>query len=135
MKLRLLGFTLIFLVILFGALFIHTSLAEANQWHIGFHLHHVYYFFGFAGLLTYLILELAAQFVPAKIAYVFLTAIMMKLGFFIVLFLGGKVQLETASMASRLSIVVPLFLFLALEGISAYYVMQSIDQPNQSKES
>lgn len=128
LKTRIIAFPVAFLVVLFLGLFLHSYLKDLNHWDIGFNLHSLYYFFGFAGLFTYFFIEICLKYAPDKVAYAFLISIMIKLGCFMLLFLGDKIQLDTASMASRISVVVPLFLFLGLEAYSIYWVMKSIPE-------
>lgn len=125
---RIVLFTIVFIVVIFSSLAIHTLLAEKNQWPIEFNLHSVYYFFGFAALVTYYLIEIAIIYVPEKVAYVFLISIMLKLGFFMIFFLSDNIELETTSMASRLAIVIPLFLFLFLEGLSIVLINKEIEK-------
>lgn len=126
-------FTAVFLAAIFGVLMLHNNLMVSNEWKVGFSLHHVYYFFGVSGFCTYLAIEGVAKAAPDKASYTFLVMVMIKLGLFMILFMGETFRLETNLMTSKLSVVIPLFLFLGLEAIATVVVLKSLDE--QSKKS
>ncbi|SFT79659.1 hypothetical protein SAMN05216474_2379 [Lishizhenia tianjinensis] len=118
----------IIIATLFLGEFIHLSIVEKNNLKVDLQISKLYYFFGFGTLFTYLLLEVGKIFTPNKILMVFIVALTMKMGAFLVLFFGGEMDIDTLSMSTRISIVIPLFLFVIMESILALIVLQQEDK-------
>lgn len=118
----------IIIATLFLGEMIHLSIVEKNNFKVDLQISKLYYFFGFGTLFTYLLLEVGKIFVPNKILMVFIVALTMKMGVFLVLFFGGEMDIDTLSMSTRVSIVIPLFLFVIMESVLALIVLQQEDK-------
>jgi hypothetical protein len=90
---------------------------------LNFSLAAVYLFFGSSALLIYLLLELATPFIRDKAGYLFLFAIMIKLGLFMLIFFGQAESGNAIPQAGKLSMIAALFIFIAIEGFAAYKVL------------
>lgn len=121
---RVIAVSAIIVATLFIGEFLHLFLVEKFQWKVDLQIASLYYFFGFGALFTYLLLELGKMFVPSKVIVVFMVSMMIKLGLFMVLFFGGELVIENLNMPTRISIVIPLFLFVIIECVLALVVFR-----------
>lgn len=95
---------------------VHQSVIAIKNFH--FSLFSVYLFHAIASLFIYLILEAVAYKMANQTGYAYLAAIFLKIGFFVLLFQGtvfAKIELDKLE---RVSLIIPLFLFLILEAIA-----------------
>lgn len=110
----------VFLVIGYWA---NSFLIEFNSASTRIPLLQVYLFHALFSVLVYVICELVYIALPAQVGYAFLASVFLKMGFFVLIFkksLFGKVEL---AMFERLSLIVPLFLFLLLEAVALAYLL------------
>lgn len=121
---RIIAVSVIIIAVLFLGEFLHLYLVEKFEWKVDLQIASLYYFFGFGALFTYLLLEVGKSFVPDKIIIIFMVSLMIKLGMFIVLFFGGELEIDTLNMSTRISIVIPLFLFVIIECVLALLVLR-----------
>lgn len=89
--------------------------AEAN---IALPIFKMYVFHLAACLIICLLIELLSVQLPTQVGYAYLASIFVKIGIFVLLFKPVLFGGSNLSMPEKLSIVIPLFLFLTLE---AYY--------------
>ena len=82
-----------------------------------FSLLEVYLFHVIFSLLIYTMVEVLFQLMPTSIGYLFLAGIMIKMGFFLLIFKDSILSSEKLIMPEKLGLIVPLFLFLVLETI------------------
>lgn len=78
----------------------------------------VYVFHALFSVMVYAICELVYLALPAQVGYAFLASVFLKMGFFVLIFknsLFGEIDLK---MLERVSLIVPLFLFLLLEAVA-----------------
>ncbi len=105
--------------VLFGVGFwANTTLIQYNDTPTQLPLLQVYLFHVLFSILIYVICELVYLALPAQVGYAFLASVFLKMGFFVLIFknsLFGEVELV---MFERVSLIVPLFLFLMLEAIA-----------------
>ncbi len=105
--------------VLFGVGFwINLNLIQHNGLPTQLPLLQVYLFHVLFSILIYVICELVYLALPAQVGYAFLASVFLKMGFFVLIFknsLFGEVEL---AMFERVSLIVPLFLFLLLEAIA-----------------
>lgn len=121
---RIIAVSVIIIAVLFLGEFLHLYLVDKFEWKVDLQIASLYYFFGFGALFTYLLLEVGKSFVPDKIIIIFMVSLMIKLGMFIVLFFGGELEIDTLNMSTRISIVIPLFLFVIIECVLALLVLR-----------
>ena len=84
-----------------------------------FSLFSVYLFHVIASLIVYGMIELAAKYMPDQAGFAYLIGVFVKMGFFMILFgsvVFGELELQKIE---RLSLIVPLFLYLITEAIAS----------------
>jgi len=111
---------IILVAVLFILLFvvsysIHTSLLNEN---LSFSLINVYLFHTISVILVYITVEVVSSKLPNQAGYAYLMMMCLKIGAFILIFQTTVFSKTTLSQAERISLVVPLFLFLIIEAIS-----------------
>ena len=82
-----------------------------------FSLLSVYLFHAIATIIIYLIVETLNEKLPNQVGYAYLMLICFKIGAFVLIFQKSIFSLETLEMTSRISLVIPLFVFLITEGV------------------
>ena len=93
--------------------FVHDTLFGEEI--INFSVYEVYVFFGVFAVFILIGLYFMNEYIPDKTGYAFLIGIFMKLGFFSIYFLGDEEKFKDPNMTERLSIIIPLILFLFIE--------------------
>ena len=108
---------IIAVIILFIAAFYLNKMMLAERYELlRFSLFNVYLFHLIGAVIVYAAVEGVASIMPNNAGYTYLATIFLKIGFFVLIFpavLSGEVKLE---MFEKLSLVIPMFLFLGLEG-------------------
>ncbi|CAM1358428.1 conserved membrane hypothetical protein [Tenacibaculum litopenaei] len=103
---------------LFGLSYgIHSFILNAQEASVSYSLLGVYIFHLIAAMFLYGIVELVAKFLPDQAAYAYLGSIFIKIGFFVLIFKASVFSNVELPMPERLSLIVPLFLFLFAEAI------------------
>ena len=74
-------------------------------------------FHAIATIIIYLIVETLNEKLPNQVGYAYLMLICFKIGAFVLIFQKSIFSLETLEMTSRISLVIPLFVFLITEGV------------------
>lgn len=82
---------------------------------LNFSVYEVYVFFGVFAVFILIGLYFMNEYIPDKTGYAFLVGIFLKLGFFLIYFLGDEEKFKDPNMTERLSIIIPLILFLFIE--------------------
>ena len=85
----------------------------------------VYLFHLLASILVYLVIEQVAEYVPAQAGYAYLAAMFLKLGFFLLLFKSTLFSEVELLKIDRISLVIPLFLFLTIEAAAVFRLLNS----------
>lgn len=103
---------------LFGLSYgIHSFILNAQEASVFYSLLGVYIFHLIAAMFVYGIVELVAKFLPDQAGYAYLGSIFIKIGFFVLIFKASVFSNVEMPMPERLSLIVPLFLFLFAEAI------------------
>lgn len=92
---------------------------------LSYSLLNVYLFHAIASILIYIILELVADRLPNQAGYTFLAGVFLKIGFFILIFQSEVFPEESLPKYEKLSLIVPLFLFLIIEAIAGSRLLNS----------
>ena len=74
-------------------------------------------FHAISSFLIYLIVEFIAENMPSQAGYAYLASVFLKMGVFILLYKSVIFSDMDISKAEKVSLVIPLFLFLILEAI------------------
>ncbi|WP_299676154.1 DUF6168 family protein [uncultured Tenacibaculum sp.] len=85
---------------------------------ISFSLLQVYLFHVIAAFVVYAIVEFVASILPNQAGYAYLASIFIKIGLFVLIFNASVFAKENLSRPERVSLVVPLFLFLITEAVA-----------------
>lgn len=78
----------------------------------------IYLFFAIAAVIIISGVEYLFKIMPASAGYGFLVGIFLKMGVFMVIFLGGNLADLKLSLLHKLSILIPLFFFMSVEALS-----------------
>lgn len=119
-------YNLIISALFFTGIFLHGFLIEKSNVSLPFSLTNIYLFFAIASSIIVTTVVLLQKTIPNQLGYLFLTAVFIKLGLFLLIFsehLYGENQLEKIA---RISIIVPLFIFLAFEGVAIGRTLKSL---------
>ena len=107
------------IVLLFAvSYFPHNYTLQLKETHLSFSLLYVYLFHVIAAIIVYSIVEFVAEKLPNQAGYAYLASIFLKIGFFVLLFQASVFANEQLSKPDRISLVIPLFLFLIVEAIA-----------------
>ncbi|SNR13990.1 DUF6168 family protein [Tenacibaculum jejuense] len=113
---RILLFTAVLVFLFILSYFTNTYLVKEMT--ISFSLLNVYVFHVLAALVVYAIVEFIADILPNQAGYAYLASIFIKIGLFVLIFNASVFSKENLSRPERVSLVVPLFLFLITEAVA-----------------
>ncbi|MFD0964569.1 DUF6168 family protein [Pseudofulvibacter geojedonensis] len=119
---RVLFYTLIVVASFVASYFLHDALLSKS---LPFSLFNNYLFHAIAAVVVYAIIELMADKLPSQAGYAYLAAIFIKMGVFMLFFqesIFGNVNLVKSD---KLSLIIPLFLFLIIEAIGVSKLLNS----------
>ncbi|WP_299834238.1 DUF6168 family protein [uncultured Tenacibaculum sp.] len=113
---RILIFTVTLILLFLLSYFTNAYLVKELTF--SFSLLQVYLFHVIAAFIVYGIIEFVASILPNQAGYAYLASIFIKIGLFVLIFNGSVFAKENLSRPERLSLVVPLFLFLITEAVA-----------------
>jgi hypothetical protein len=93
----------------------HAFLVTQN---VSFSLFGVYLFFAVSTIIIYSVVELVYNTLPNQAAYVYLALMFTKIGVFVLVFREDIFSNVNLSQLERMSLIVPLFLFLIAEALA-----------------
>lgn len=111
--------TLLFLVVFF----VHQNFMSVED--LQYSLFHVYLFHFISTLVIYTLIEGVSWKMPNQAGYAYLASIFLKIGFFVLLFKGTIFSDIVLEKEGRISLIVPLFLFLIAEAIAVSRLLNS----------
>jgi hypothetical protein len=111
-------------------LFVFLIVFYAHKYFLGikelhYSLFNVYLFHVVSTVLIYVIVETVAWKLPSQAGYAYLASIFLKIGFFVMIFQAtvfSEIELEKFE---RVSLIVPLFLFLIIEAVAVSKLLNS----------
>jgi len=103
---------------------LHNYVVLSNEISLSYSLFSIYLFHIISAITIYIIVEMVANFVPSQAGYAYLASVFLKLGFFVLIF-KNPVFTEDLSKPERLSLVIPLFLFLISEALGTAKLLNS----------
>ncbi|OSY88866.1 hypothetical protein WH52_04170 [Tenacibaculum holothuriorum] len=115
---RIILFIVSILVLFAVSYFSHDMFLMKNETYLSFSLLSVYGFHVIAAIIVYTIVELVASYLPNQAGYAYLASIFLKIGFFVLIFQASVFANEQLTKPERISLVIPLFLFLIIEAIA-----------------
>ena len=116
-------FSVALILIGFGAFFLHKMVLGSMGVQLDLDLDGLYLFFGISALLVFWICLGTYSFVRDKVGLLYLLLFSVKLGVFILIYgssLFGEVDINKIS---RLAILIPFFIFLMIEAIGVYAIL------------
>lgn len=122
---RILVFTLIVFSLLAISFFIHDYTLVSSNIYVSYPLLNVYLFHAIAASIVYIMIEVLAEKLPNQAGYAYLAAIFLKIGLFVLIFQESIMANDSLSKPERISLVVPLFLFLILEAVAVSKLLNS----------
>ncbi|CAM1369841.1 ATP synthase protein I2 [Tenacibaculum sediminilitoris] len=122
---RILFFTAAILLLFAVSFFLHNYMLASKETHLSFSLLRVYTFHVTSAIIVYSIVELVAEKLPNQAGYAYLASIFLKIGFFVLLFKASVFVNEELTKLERISLVIPLFLFLITEAIAVSKLLNS----------
>jgi len=91
---------------------------KSSQVVLSYSLLNMFLFHAIASVIVYGTIEITAEKLPSQAGYAYLAAVFLKIGFFILIFnavLFPEIELPKVQ---RLSLIIPLFLFLIIEAVA-----------------
>lgn len=122
---RILFFLAAVLIVFAVSYFPHNYVLNSKEIQLSFSLFAVYLFHVIAATIVYLIVEFVADKIPNQAGYAYLASIFLKIGFFVLIFQASVFTNEQLTKPERFSLVIPLFLFLILEGVAVSKLLNS----------
>lgn len=115
---RILFFLIAVLLLFVISFFSHNFILQSKEISVSFSLLGVYGFHVISAIVVYSIVELVAEKIPNQAGYAYLASIFLKIGFFVLIFQASIFANEELTKPERISLVIPLFLFLITEAIA-----------------
>ncbi|WP_452221551.1 DUF6168 family protein [Lacinutrix salivirga] len=110
-----------FITVFFLCLILSISVAFLNSILITqplrFSLNAIYAYHGIAALIVYALVAITYKNLPNQAGYAYLTTVFIKMGVFVLVFKNSVFSIDVLSKEERLSLIIPLFIFLILEAI------------------
>lgn len=122
---RILYFIALVSVLYLIGYYTHNYILISNKIYPAFSLQSVYMFHIIGALIVYIIVEVVAQKLPNQAGYAYLASIFLKIGFFVLIFQDPIFTNDNLTKPERISLVIPLFLFLITEAIGVSKLLNS----------
>lgn len=119
---RIVMFAIILVIAFVLVFFLNNYLVQEA---LSFSMFNVYLFHAVAASVVYVIIELIAEKLPTQAGYAYLGAIFLKIGFFVLIFKDSVFVNDSLTKPEKISLVVPLFLFLIIEAIGVSKLLNS----------
>ena len=103
---------------------LHNYVVTSQEISLSYSLLSIYIFHIISAIIIYCIVEAIANYLPSQAGYGYLASVFLKLGFFVLIF-KNPVFTENLSKPERISLVIPLFLFLISEALGAGKLLNS----------
>ena len=114
---RFFSFTILVLILSVALYVAQHYLLNPLEQKLTFSLEGMYLFHFISYVIICLSVEYLNTKLPSQVGYAYLASVFIKIGVFVLVFKSTIFNAEILSMAERLSIIVPMFLFLVLEAI------------------
>ena len=114
---RLFGNAVLISIVTVILYYVHSYLLSDQGYLLAFSLMSVYIFHAVAYMIICLLVEVVATRLPTQAGYAYLTTVFVKIGVFVLVFKDSILSRQDLPMADRLSLVVPMFIYLILEAL------------------
>jgi hypothetical protein len=118
MKQHLIKYNLISLIGGIIVYFIHFYALKLTGIQLPFGLMGIYLFFAITSIIVISGVELLFSVMPNTAGYGFLVGVFLKIGVFMILFLGGSLAELKLTLIHKFSILIPLFFYMSVEAMS-----------------
>lgn len=125
---RILLFTMVTSAALAAVFSIHQAILESYSLVVQFSVLNVYLFHAVAAIVVYITIEFIYARLPTQAGLFFLVGIMVKGGFFFLMFYKEFAMLDQMEMFEKYALLIPLFLFLLIEIIFLSKLLNSYHQ-------
>lgn len=122
---RILYFITIAVLLFIVSYMSHSYILSTRDIYLPFSLFSVYLFHVIATCLIYLITEVVASKLPSEAGYSYLALMLLKIGFFVLIFQDSVFAGDELAKPQRVSLVIPLFIFLITEAIAVSKLLNS----------
>jgi len=122
---RILTYLSIILLAFVVVFFTHQYVLDSKQLVLSYALLSVYLFNVIASIIIYACIELVAEKLPSQAGYAFLACVFLKIGFFVMLFQATIFSEVKLPLYSRLSLIIPFFLFIIIEAVGVAKLLNS----------
>ena len=119
---RIIKFTLVVLIAFVLVFFNHQYFTKGI---LPYSLLNMYLFHAISAIIVYISIEAIAVKLPSQASYTYLAAIFLKIGVFVLMFQSSVFGDVVLSKFERLSLIVPLFLFLIIEAVGISKLLSS----------
>ncbi|UII22035.1 DUF6168 family protein [Fulvivirga ligni] len=114
---RFLLFLILALILSYGTYALHTYLLSSYGAEVGLSISGIYIFHTIAMLVVCLLIEAMNSIMPSQAGYAYLASIFIKIGLFVLIFHPVIFTEEGMNMAEKLSVVLPMMIFIIIEAI------------------
>ncbi|MDH5474453.1 MAG: DUF6168 family protein [Cyclobacteriaceae bacterium] len=104
-------------VVFFVTYFFHSYYHEDTGQSLSYSLLDMYFFHAISSLFVYIAVEIINLKFSHQTGYAYLVLVFLKIGFFAIIFSSSLLSEISLNMLDRISIIIPMFLFLTLEAI------------------
>lgn len=118
-------FLAIAVLIFLTSYYLHQYILDINNTSLLYSLLNVYSFHLIASCSIYIVMEIVCEFTPSNTGYMYLALMFVKFGFFLLLFQASVFGKTAPTQTERISLIIPLFLFLILEATAIAKLLNS----------
>jgi hypothetical protein len=122
---RILVFLAAIFIVFAVSYFSHDYILQSKEILLSYSLFSIYLFHVVSAIIVYAIVELVAYKLINQAGYAYLASVFLKIGFFVLIFKASVFANEALTKPERISLVIPLFLFLISEAIAVSKLLNS----------
>lgn len=127
MNKRFLRFAVIFIAVSILLYSFHKYLLTYASATLSYNLLDIYVFHFIASFTICAIVEWLSSKLPNQVGYIYLSSVFIKIGVFVLVFKSIIFGAENLPMGERISIIVPMFIFLIIEVVYSGRIMNAIN--------
>ena len=120
---RIISYIFIAALLFVAVFFVHQNFTDVED--LQYSLSAVYWFHFISTLIIYTLVEGVSWKIPNQAGYAYLASIFLKIGLFVLLFKATVFSEVVLEKEERISLIIPLFLFLIAEAIAVSRLLNS----------
>lgn len=128
---RLIAYAAVSVLLFVITYFTHKYLLASTATHIS--VLGVYLFFMVASIVVYVISSAVFEFMPNSTGYVFLAAVFIKMGFFVLIFKDNLFAVEKLQAVDKIVVITPFFIYLIQEVVGLANLLKLFQKPTAQK--